>query len=271
MSDDVKEQMEEAQQAAQMLADSVRSLLAALRAAQQQQQQPGGGSSSSEQQQEEMTQLERAQALLAVARAVHTMHVLRQRASSGVAGLAPGSAAEKEEKRLAVYANKVNKAVAADMLSKARKSATLNVAAANRFIDAAIPELSAEQKAALRQPAGNAGKGSASKQQAGKQQEQQEQQAPQQGRGKRAKAQEQQPSSPAAAQQGGGGKRLKGSSAGGPGTSTVARDAALAFLATLNKPGHAAAATGVQITRAKTPDAHLPVSQPSHVEEPSSD
>lgn len=54
------------------------------------------------------------------------------------------------QERLAAYEKKVKKAVTADDLARHRPGTSLNIAAANRFIDAAIPDLTAEQKQAIR-------------------------------------------------------------------------------------------------------------------------
>lgn len=53
--------------------------------------------------------------------------------------------------RLKVYAGKVEKAAAAQWLSTHRPKTQVNLAAANRFITHAIPELSQEQKTALQE------------------------------------------------------------------------------------------------------------------------
>lgn len=54
------------------------------------------------------------------------------------------------QERLAAYERKVKKAVTADDLARSRPGTSLNIAAANRFIDAAIPDLTAAQKQQLR-------------------------------------------------------------------------------------------------------------------------
>lgn len=61
------------------------------------------------------------------------------------------------QERLAAYEKKVKKAITADDLARHRPGTSLNIAAANRFIDAAIPDLTQEQKQAIR----NLGKRSA--------------------------------------------------------------------------------------------------------------
>ncbi|GFH30467.1 uncharacterized protein HaLaN_29330 [Haematococcus lacustris] len=59
-------------------------------------------------------------------------------------------ALHKERERLMGFAKRVSKAEAAEELQKARPTLALNVAAANRFIDAAIPDLSSQQREMLR-------------------------------------------------------------------------------------------------------------------------
>lgn len=55
------------------------------------------------------------------------------------------------QERLKHYDKKVKKLESADYLAKNRRSLTLNIGAANRFIDNAVPSLTKEQKEALRQ------------------------------------------------------------------------------------------------------------------------
>lgn len=57
---------------------------------------------------------------------------------------------EKEVQRLQQYRKKVQKALSAEELRNNRPTATLNIAAANRFIDHAIPDLTTEQRQALK-------------------------------------------------------------------------------------------------------------------------
>lgn len=56
----------------------------------------------------------------------------------------------KEADRLEAYEKKVRKAVSGKLLSDARPTVALDVAAANRFIDHAIPDLTPEQRQALK-------------------------------------------------------------------------------------------------------------------------
>ena len=55
------------------------------------------------------------------------------------------------KERLRHYSRKVQKLQSADYLARHRPSVTLNIAAASRFIDNAVPDLCTQQKAALRQ------------------------------------------------------------------------------------------------------------------------
>ena len=55
------------------------------------------------------------------------------------------------QERLKAYNKKVRKLESADFLAKHRPATEINIAAANRFINHAIPNLSSEQKAALKQ------------------------------------------------------------------------------------------------------------------------
>lgn len=54
------------------------------------------------------------------------------------------------QERLATYEQRVRKAITADELARTRPGASLDIAAVNRFIDAAIPDLTSAQHAALR-------------------------------------------------------------------------------------------------------------------------
>ncbi|KAL3819091.1 hypothetical protein ACJIZ3_004996 [Penstemon smallii] len=94
-----------------------------------------------------MEPLERAQALLLIAKANTTLFALRLRCK----GVDPDShPVKKELERLSLYQEKLDKCLE---LSKAplRPSATINPRAAARFIEHSLPELSAEQKQGMRQ------------------------------------------------------------------------------------------------------------------------
>jgi len=83
------------------------------------------------------------------------------------------------QERLAIYEKKVMKALTANDLARSKPGTSLNIAAANRFIDAAIPDLSAEQKQQLRnlsQPAVSKAAVSSNRSQKQQKQEQQQQQ-----------------------------------------------------------------------------------------------
>lgn len=95
----------------------------------------------------QLTPLERVKVNLALAQSVVTLYQLHRRLDAAALDKHP---IQKELERLAAYERKVKKAVAADDLARLRPGTSLNIAAANRFIDAAIPDLSAEQKQALR-------------------------------------------------------------------------------------------------------------------------
>ncbi|KAL4440306.1 hypothetical protein ABPG75_003307 [Micractinium tetrahymenae] len=100
--------------------------------------------------------LECAQAQLALAQATAALFQLYLRAS----GVDPADhESRKEQERLAQYGKKVRKAAAEKELRESRRSLEVNVAAVNRFITAAVPDLTQGQKAALKaagQPAGGA-------------------------------------------------------------------------------------------------------------------
>ncbi|KAK9808690.1 hypothetical protein WJX72_001998 [[Myrmecia] bisecta] len=59
----------------------------------------------------------------------------------------------KEAERLELYKRKVQKVVSEKELQESRPTVQLNVAAANRFINSAIPDLTPAQRKALREPA----------------------------------------------------------------------------------------------------------------------
>lgn len=91
--------------------------------------------------------LDRAQLQVALAAAINVLQLLQAR----VAGRTPAEALRKEGERVQQYVKKVSKAVAAEELKALRPSYSLDVAAANRFIDHAIPDLTDEQRQRLRQ------------------------------------------------------------------------------------------------------------------------
>ncbi|KAL4421998.1 hypothetical protein ABPG77_005428 [Micractinium sp. CCAP 211/92] len=108
-----------------------------------------------------MPPLERAQAQLALAQATAALFQLLLRAN----GVDPSDhESRKEQERLAQYGKKVRRAAAEKELRESRRSLEVNVAAVNRFISAAVPELTQEQRAALKaagQAAGAAAAGQA--------------------------------------------------------------------------------------------------------------
>jgi hypothetical protein len=115
-------------------------------------------SAAAEVAQKPLSHLERARVLMALWQAVHAAYVAHGRTHGldvastsgiGIGGMQPGEAMRKEAARLAAYFKKVNKAVAAEELRHSRPSLSLNVAAANRFIDHAIPDLTTNQRQAL--------------------------------------------------------------------------------------------------------------------------
>ena len=55
------------------------------------------------------------------------------------------------QERIATYKRKLSKVQSETILKTTKRKTEINVGAANRFITAAIPELSSEQKQALRQ------------------------------------------------------------------------------------------------------------------------
>jgi exosome complex protein LRP1 len=95
--------------------------------------------------------LDRARLHLAQASAVAALYGLLLKA--GGRDAAADGGASREGERLAAYTRKVKRAAGAIE----RPSVTLDIAAASRFIDHAIPDLSAEQREALRS-AGQAAK-----------------------------------------------------------------------------------------------------------------
>ncbi|KAF6256578.1 hypothetical protein COO60DRAFT_1528769 [Scenedesmus sp. NREL 46B-D3] len=95
----------------------------------------------------QLTPLEQVKVNLALAQSVVTLYQLHRRLAAANLDKHP---LQRELERLAAYERKVKNAVTADDLARSRPGASLNIAAANRFIDAAIPDLTDEQKRALR-------------------------------------------------------------------------------------------------------------------------
>ncbi|KAG2430931.1 hypothetical protein HXX76_009901 [Chlamydomonas incerta] len=98
--------------------------------------------------------LERARLCVALAKAVNALHHVYIRAH-GRDPFAPTTAGgvsvgRQELDRIRQYDKKVNRAVSEAELRGSRAALELDVAAASRFIDAAIPELSQQQRAALK-------------------------------------------------------------------------------------------------------------------------
>lgn len=94
----------------------------------------------------EMPPLQRAQAMLLLARATSALFTLRLRCT----GVNPDEHPVKSElERLSVYQNKLEKFID---LSKAplRPSATLNYQAATRFIEHSLPDLTPDQRQSMR-------------------------------------------------------------------------------------------------------------------------
>ncbi|PSC67180.1 nuclear nucleic acid-binding C1D [Micractinium conductrix] len=102
--------------------------------------------------------LERAQAQLALAQATAALFRLYLLASGVDADEHETSS---EKKRLVIYSKKVRRALSEQELGQAKRSLEVNVAAVNRFISAAVPDLSSDQKAALKAARGKSGGGTA--------------------------------------------------------------------------------------------------------------
>ncbi len=128
--------MQDAQDAAAAMLEDAHQLLDMLRS----------GSAAAKDSQ--LTHLQRAQALQKLTAAAHAAYALWLRCT----GLDPAKqqAVQQEAARLAVYSKKVDKAVAAEIVRNSRPALSLDVGAAGRFIEHAIPELSAQQRTALR-------------------------------------------------------------------------------------------------------------------------
>eukprot|EP00198_Chlamydomonas_reinhardtii_P011570 XP_001700907.1 predicted protein [Chlamydomonas reinhardtii] len=98
--------------------------------------------------------LERARLCLALAKSVNALHHVYVRAHGRdpfTPATAGGVAVGRQElDRIRQYDKKVNRAVSEAELRGSRRALELDVAAASRFIDAAMPELSQQQRAALK-------------------------------------------------------------------------------------------------------------------------
>lgn len=100
---------------------------------------------------EELTPLERAQWYTAVSRAAVTLFQLHCKAK----GLDPGTTkgVQDERDRVLHYTKKVKRAVDTHELSISRPTISVNLAGAGRFIANALPDISKEQREALRKVA----------------------------------------------------------------------------------------------------------------------
>lgn len=101
--------------------------------------------------------LELAKAHVTLAKAVVLLAQLRLRLRGEV--MEDSHPLQQEQKRLERYDNKVRRAVNDDTLARTRPGTELNVAAANRFIAQAIPDLTPEQRQRLREQRGGGGGG----------------------------------------------------------------------------------------------------------------
>ncbi|KAK9804165.1 hypothetical protein WJX73_007422 [Symbiochloris irregularis] len=95
----------------------------------------------------ELPPIDRAVTHLCLAKAAVALLEMHLRASGTPL---QSSILQQEKTRLLVYQQKVDKAAAAWWLTEHKPATHLNVAAANRFITHAIPELSQEQRDALK-------------------------------------------------------------------------------------------------------------------------
>ncbi|KAL3150054.1 hypothetical protein ABBQ38_013402 [Trebouxia sp. C0009 RCD-2024] len=92
--------------------------------------------------------LEKAELYVTVAQAVQTLFCMYLR----LHGVSPEEhPIAKEEDRILRFKRKVSKVHSENLLKNSRRATEVNIQAANRFITAAIPELSSQQKQALRQ------------------------------------------------------------------------------------------------------------------------
>lgn len=101
----------------------------------------------------ELPPLERAQAYTAAATLANAQHNLLRL----LQGKQPDAASRQEGERITQYSRKLGKPLAALELAASRPSFSLDVAAANRFIDAAIPDLTPGQKQQLKEAGKRAG------------------------------------------------------------------------------------------------------------------
>ncbi|KAG2495951.1 hypothetical protein HYH03_005881 [Edaphochlamys debaryana] len=102
----------------------------------------------------------RARLYQAVAKAVNALHHTYLRAHGrdpfapvGAGAIGGASVGKAELDRIRQYDKKVNRAFAEAELRSARRLATLDVAGASRFISAAVPDLTPEQRAAMKRAA----------------------------------------------------------------------------------------------------------------------
>ncbi|GBF88450.1 hypothetical protein Rsub_01163 [Raphidocelis subcapitata] len=95
-----------------------------------------------------MPPLEAARAHLTLAKAAVLLARLRLRLRGEALGA--DHPLQREQERIERYEKKLGRASREDELARTRPGSDLNVAAANRFISAAIPDLTPAQKAALR-------------------------------------------------------------------------------------------------------------------------
>uniref|UniRef100_A0A7S3QJX9 Nuclear nucleic acid-binding protein C1D n=1 Tax=Dunaliella tertiolecta TaxID=3047 RepID=A0A7S3QJX9_DUNTE len=123
--------------------------------------------SDKEEEERSLSHLERARGMHALGQVMHTLQQLHMKAC----GLDPQkhfvTDIHKECERLEAYKKKVAKAVAAHELATSKPTVSLNVSAANRFIDHAIPDLNPEQRRLLKEQSA-AGKRKAEQQVAGR-------------------------------------------------------------------------------------------------------
>ncbi|KAL3144062.1 hypothetical protein ABBQ32_003860 [Trebouxia sp. C0010 RCD-2024] len=103
---------------------------------------------ASQEQLQQASPLEKAELHVTVAQAIQTLFSLYLR----LHGVPPEEhPIAKEEDRILRFKRKVSKVHSENLLKNSRRATEVNIQAANRFISAAIPELSSQQKQALRQ------------------------------------------------------------------------------------------------------------------------
>lgn len=95
-----------------------------------------------------LTPMQRANAHLNVARGLHHAYIMLLRTQGLTSKNHPY---HQESERLKVYGKKVRKLESAEYLATHKPALELNIGAANRFISHAIPDLSADQKTALKE------------------------------------------------------------------------------------------------------------------------